>query len=130
MMQWFKKFSCGSGSYGATLLRLWLSALLCYQGFQHFHELTGLFHTKWISLSGLILVCEIAGSLLLFFGLFVRLGCLFAWVVAFESLYSHGGSPSFWGNGNFETALIFFVVTLVVMIEGAGECSVDQLIKK
>ncbi len=129
-MEWLKKFSCGSGGYGATLLRLWLSILLCHRGFIHFHELTGLLHPKWVSLKGLHLIYwtlfESAGGLLLFFGLFARLACLFALALALEGLCAHWGGWSF----DFEASIAFFVVALALMIEGAGECSVDQLIKK
>ena len=130
MMDWLKKFSRGSGGYGLTLLRLGLSALLFVRAVGHFHELTGLLHPKWVSLAGLHMICwtilEGLGGLLLFFGLFIRLACLFALVLALEDMGSHWGG---W-NADFKSASVFFAVALTLLLEGAGECSVDQLIKK
>jgi uncharacterized membrane protein YphA (DoxX/SURF4 family) len=130
MMAWLKTFSCGSGSYGATLLRLWLCFLLCYEWLDHFHKLTGFLHPQWTSFSGLqalsLIVFEGLAVLLLFFGLFVRLACSIALVLVLDDLYAYWGM---W-NGDFEAALAFFFITLAILFEGAGEYSVDQLIKK
>lgn len=72
---------------------------------------------------------EFLGGLLLFLGLFARLGAILTTIVSIVALFSvHIHHGFFMSNNGYEYILVLMITSFAIVIEGAGKLSIDSKI--
>jgi putative oxidoreductase len=81
----------------------------------------------WVIVIGLI---EFGGGLLMIAGLFTRLVALLMSLFMINAIVVTSAKGFFWTAGGAEYAILLLVVSLVFMIRGAGDYSLDKSMSK
>lgn len=135
-----RKITLTHAGYGITLLRIVVGLIFAAHGSQ---KLFGWFDgpglegiAQWLESLGMTpgyLFALLSGSAEFFAGLALVLGLLVrpaAVVLAFTMLVAifsvHIGNGLFMSNNGYEYALTLLVVSLAILLEGAGKLSIDE----
>ncbi|MDF0750897.1 DoxX family protein [Marinobacter sp. 71-i] len=133
-----------SGGYAALILRVPVGLILAAHGAQKLFGWFGGYGLEgtgqWLASIGLepgYLMALLAGGAEFFGGLLLVLGLLTrpaALVTAFTMLVAifsvHIGNGLFMANNGYEYALTLFVVSLALVVQGAGRFSLDNVLHK
>lgn len=76
----------------------------------------------WLSI---IIFVELVGGLCLVLGLFTRVAALLVGVFMVNALWVLWAKGFFWTAGGWEYSLLILAVSLVFMVRGGGNCSLD-----
>ncbi len=81
----------------------------------------------WVIVIGMI---EFFGGLLMVLGLFTRAVALLFTLFMINAVWVTSGKGFFWTAGGAEFAILLLVVSLVFLIRGAGDYSIDKSMSK
>ena len=130
-------------SYMLPLLRVALGAILIPHGCQKlfgwfggmgFEKFSALFDkigykpgAFWVAV---VALTELAGGLMLVFGLFTRFAALAVVIFMINAVWFTSAKGFFWSNGGAEFSILLLVVALVFLVRGGGNMSIDEKMSK
>jgi putative oxidoreductase len=137
MLTWLDRFQ----SFGATILRLSLGAIMVAHGYQKIiprgalyaftQEVAHLGIPAWLGYVAAF--TEFFGGILLILGLLTRiaaLGCAIDMAVAVLKVHLRAGLTGHPGRPGFEFPLALFAIALMLVFTGGGLVSLDRVIGK
>jgi len=129
--------------YMLPMLRIVLGAILIPHGCQKlfgwfggmgFTRFSALFDqigykpgAVWVTI---VALTELAGGILLILGLFTRFAAAAVAIFMINAVWFTSAKGFFWTAGGFEFSLLLLAVSLVFLVRGGGEYSIDSKMSK
>ncbi|HWM83091.1 DoxX family protein [Pseudorhodoplanes sp.] len=113
--------------HGCQKLFGWFGGL----GFERFSQLFETIGYRpgalWVTIVGLT---EVVGGICLILGLFTRAASLLVFIFMINAVWFTSAKGFFWTSGGSEYSWLLLVVSLVFLIRGAGDYSIDKTMSK